>query len=237
MPRAPTTTGAYDYLPKLDKLYDMLQVYELMHQGKINGYLAQGFNPLAAAPNKAKMTAALSKLKFLVIMDPLVTETSEFWRNYGALNDVDPEQDPDGGVSPADDVLRGGRRRARQLGPLAAVALERRRSARRGAHRHGDHGRPVPAPAQAVRERRRRVPGSDPEARPGPTRTRTAPRPKSSRRSIPARRSPISPIRRIRRKIVRKAGEQLAGFGELRDDGSTAAAAGSSAAPGARPAT
>ena len=46
---------AYDYLPKLDKLYDMLQVYELMHQGKMNGYLAQGFNPLAAAPNKAKM--------------------------------------------------------------------------------------------------------------------------------------------------------------------------------------
>jgi formate dehydrogenase major subunit len=27
----------YDYLPKLDKVYDMLQVYELMHQGKFNG--------------------------------------------------------------------------------------------------------------------------------------------------------------------------------------------------------
>ena len=80
---------AFDYLPKLDKVYDMLQTYELMHEGKINGYLAQGFNTLAAAPNKAKMTAALSKLKFLVIMDPLVTETSEFWRNYGAHNDVD----------------------------------------------------------------------------------------------------------------------------------------------------
>src|ERR1700734_2907971 len=81
---------AYDYLPKYDKLYDMLQVYELMHQGKINGYVAQGFNPLAAAPNKAKVTASLSKLKFLVIMDPLATETSEFWRNYGEHNDVDP---------------------------------------------------------------------------------------------------------------------------------------------------
>src|SRR5258708_7956615 len=80
---------AYDYLPKLDKLYDMLEVFERMHQGKSNGYLAQGFNPLAAAPNKAKIPAALSKLKFLVIMDPLATETSEFWRNYGELNDVD----------------------------------------------------------------------------------------------------------------------------------------------------
>ena len=82
----------YDYLPKLDKLYDMLQAFELMNQGQINGYICQGFNPLAAAPNKAKMNAALAKLKFLVIMDPLATETSEFWRNFGEHNEVDPAQ-------------------------------------------------------------------------------------------------------------------------------------------------
>jgi len=82
----------YDYLPKLDKLYDMLQAFELMNQGQINGYICQGFNPLAAAPNKAKMNAALAKLKFLVIMDPLATETSEFWRNFGEHNEVDPVQ-------------------------------------------------------------------------------------------------------------------------------------------------
>ncbi len=80
---------AFDYLPKLDKLYDMLQVYELMSQGKVNGYIAQGFNPLAAAPNKGKLLDGFSKLKFLVIMDPLVTETSEFWRNVGEHNDVE----------------------------------------------------------------------------------------------------------------------------------------------------
>ncbi|TLZ41106.1 MAG: formate dehydrogenase, partial [Gammaproteobacteria bacterium] len=78
---------AYDYLPKLDKGYDMLQTFELMSQGKMNGFICQGFNPLAAAPNKAKMTGGLAKLKFLVIMDPLATETSEFWRNYGEHND------------------------------------------------------------------------------------------------------------------------------------------------------
>ena len=58
----------------------------------MNGYICQGFNPLAAAPNKAKIDAALAKLKFLVIMDPLATETSEFWRNFGEHNDVDPAQ-------------------------------------------------------------------------------------------------------------------------------------------------
>ena len=81
---------AFDWLPKLDKTYDVLQVFELMHQGKMNGYFAQGFNPLNSFPNKAKVSAALAKLKFLVIMDPLATETSEFWQNHGEFNDVDP---------------------------------------------------------------------------------------------------------------------------------------------------
>src|SRR5690625_7163579 len=31
----------------------------------------------------------MSKLKFLVIIDPLETETSEFWKHYGEYNDVD----------------------------------------------------------------------------------------------------------------------------------------------------
>jgi len=81
---------AYDYLPKLDKNYDVLQTFELMGQGRINGYVCQGFNPLASFPHKAKIIGALSKLKFLVSIDPLATETSEFWRNFGPYNDVDP---------------------------------------------------------------------------------------------------------------------------------------------------
>src|SRR5262249_36606518 len=88
----PENRSGYDYLPKLDKDYDMLQSFELMSQGKMNGFICQGFNPLAAAPNKAKMNASFAKLKFLVIMDPLVTETSEFWRNFGEHNDVDPSK-------------------------------------------------------------------------------------------------------------------------------------------------
>ena len=82
----------FDYLPKLDKPYDMLQAYELMNQGKMNGYLCQGFNPLASAPNKGKLINAFSKLKFMVSMDPLETETIAFWQNHGALNDVDPSK-------------------------------------------------------------------------------------------------------------------------------------------------
>jgi formate dehydrogenase major subunit len=81
---------AFDYLPKLDKPYDMMQAFELMHQGKMNGYLCQGFNILASAPDKQKITEALSKLKFLVVMDPLAVETAEFWRPFGEFHQVDP---------------------------------------------------------------------------------------------------------------------------------------------------
>jgi formate dehydrogenase major subunit len=81
---------AYDYLPKIDKPYDMMAVFQLMTEGKMTGYVMQGFNPLASMPNKDKLTEGLSRLKYLVIIDPLVTETSNFWQNRGELNKVDP---------------------------------------------------------------------------------------------------------------------------------------------------
>jgi len=84
---------AYDYLPKLDVPgYDMLRYFDMMYEGKVNGYICQGFNPLLSMPNRAKLTAGLSKLKFLVVIDPLETETSRFWENHGAHNDVDPSK-------------------------------------------------------------------------------------------------------------------------------------------------
>jgi len=82
---------AFHYLPKIDKLYDVLQAFELMNLGKLHGYICQGFNPVGSFPNKKKIIAGLSKLKFLAIIDPLNTETAEFWRNFGEHNDVDSE--------------------------------------------------------------------------------------------------------------------------------------------------
>ena len=82
----------FDWLPKWDKGYDVLQYFEMMAQGKVNGYFCQGFNPVASFPNKNKVVASLSKLKFLVTIDPLNTETSNFWQNHGEFNDVDSSQ-------------------------------------------------------------------------------------------------------------------------------------------------
>jgi len=88
---------AYDWLPKLDvppgamsvASHDVLRVFESMHEGEMNGYFCQGFNPLLSFPNRGKITEALSKLKFLVVMDPLQTETARFWQNHGEYNEVD----------------------------------------------------------------------------------------------------------------------------------------------------
>ena len=80
----------YDWLPKKDAAYDVLAMFDRMYQGKMNGFFCQGFNPLAAVSNKKKVGDGLAKLKYLVIIDPLATETSEFWKNYGEFNEADP---------------------------------------------------------------------------------------------------------------------------------------------------
>ena len=80
----------YQWLTKLDvPNYDIIRMFELMDQGKVNLYFCQGFNPLMAFPDRGKSTRALSKLKLLVTFDPLETETARFWENHGEFNDVD----------------------------------------------------------------------------------------------------------------------------------------------------
>ncbi len=82
---------AYDWLPKLDvPTYDVLRAFDMMFQGKMNGYICQGFNPLMSFPRKNKIRAALGKLKFLVVIDPLQTETARFWQDHGELNPAKP---------------------------------------------------------------------------------------------------------------------------------------------------
>jgi formate dehydrogenase major subunit len=80
----------FDWLPKWDQMYDVLKYFEMMDQGSVNGYICQGFNPVASFPDKNKVVRSLSKLKYLVSIDPLNTETAEFWQNHGDQNDVDP---------------------------------------------------------------------------------------------------------------------------------------------------
>jgi len=84
---------AYDWLPKLDvPVYDIIHAFEMMNNGEIDGYICQGFNPMQAFPDRGKIRRGLGKLKFLVTMDPLDTETSRFWEDFGPQNPSDPSK-------------------------------------------------------------------------------------------------------------------------------------------------
>ena len=64
---------------------------DMMAAGQMNGLFCQGLNILMASPNKAKVATGLAKLKWMVIIDPLQTETARFWENHGEFNNVDPK--------------------------------------------------------------------------------------------------------------------------------------------------
>jgi len=211
---------AYDYLPKLDRLYDMLQVYELMDRGEMTGYICQGFNTLAAAPNKAKMNSALAKLKYLVVIDPLPTDTSEFWKNFGAANDVDPSQiqtevfrlpttvfaEGEGALVNSGRWLQWhwkgadapkGVRTDIEIMTRLYMRLKRMYEEEGGAYPdpilnlHWPYVKEVPTAAELAME--------------------------YNGKALVDLADPSDPSR-----ITRRAGEQIAGFGELRDDGTTA---------------
>ena len=211
---------AYDYLPKLDKLYDMLQTFELMSHGQMNGYICQGFNPLAAAPNKAKMNMSLAKLKFLVVMDPLATETSEFWRNFGQHNDVDPSKiqtevfrlptscfaEEDGALTNSSRWLQWHWKGAEPPGEARSDLRIMGEIFARLRALYVAEGGSYPDPIVKLS-----WPYSNPSS-PGPEELAR----EYSGKALRDLTDPKTPTL-----VVRKAGEQLAGFGELRDDGST----------------
>jgi formate dehydrogenase major subunit len=212
---------AYDWLPKLDKGYDILQVFENMNQGKVNGYICQGFNPLSSAPCKVKVSGSLAKLKFLVTIDPLATETSEFWQNHGEYNDVDPAKiqtevfrlpstcfaEEDGSLVSSSRVLQWHWKAAEPPGDakgdqeiLAGIFLKIREL-------YQKEGGAFPDPILNLTWKHKRVDSPSPEEL-------------AKEFSGKALKDVTDP--KDATKVLVKAGEQLNGFAELRDDGSTA---------------
>jgi formate dehydrogenase major subunit len=218
---------AYDFIPKRDGAYDVLAIFDRMFQGKMNGFVCQGFNPLAAVPNKKKLGTALSKLKFLVIMDPLKTETAEFWKNHGEFNNVDPAQIQT-------EVFRL---------PASCFAEDPGSFTNSGRVIQW-HGKAIDPPGEAktdreimsslfvkIRELYKKDGGAFPDAIQALTwgySNPTNPAPEEVLREINGRAladvmSPPDPKNpKEPPKVLVKAGEQLPGFAMLRDDGSTA---------------
>ena len=71
----------YDWLPKLGDAENQSWgfFFDRMHTGGIDGLISFGMNPVANGPNTAKMIAALSKLKWMIVAENFETETAAFW--------------------------------------------------------------------------------------------------------------------------------------------------------------
>jgi len=72
----------YDWLPKVEEGADHSwgTFFDQMHAGKMEGLISFGMNPVANGPNTPKMIRALSKLKWLIVAENFETETAAFWR-------------------------------------------------------------------------------------------------------------------------------------------------------------
>ncbi len=161
-PRPRRTTGASTSCPRSTRRYDILQVFELMYQGKMNGYICQGFNPLASFPNKAKLDRGAVQAEVPGHHRPAGHRDLRVLEEPRRVQRRRSGQDPDRGLPAPLHLLRRGGRLAGQQRPLAAVALEGRRAARRGQGRPGDHRRALPARCASCTRRR---------AAPSPTRS------------------------------------------------------------------
>jgi formate dehydrogenase major subunit len=71
----------YHNLPKLepDADHSWARIFDRMYRGEVKGLLSFGMNPVANGPNSEKMIAALGKLEWLIVAECFETETSSFW--------------------------------------------------------------------------------------------------------------------------------------------------------------
>jgi formate dehydrogenase major subunit len=210
----------YDWLPKIDGAYDTLALFEKMHQGKINGFVCQGFNPLASVSNKKKVGDALAKLKYLVVIDPLATDTSEFWKPYGEFNEADPSKIQT-------EVFR----------LPAALFAEQSGSYTNSGRVIQWHWKAADGPGETkddidiiagiflkLKEMYAKDGGKFPDAIMGltwPYRIANKPSPEELLMEISGKALGDVFDPKDATKVIAKAGEQLAGFAQLRDDGST----------------
>jgi len=212
----------YDWLPKKEAAYDVLALFEQMDQGRMHGFVCQGFNPLASVPHKSKVSGALAKLKYLVVIDPLATETAEFWKNHGALNDVKPETiqtemfrlpatcfaEQDGSFTNSSRVIQwhwkgadGPGDSLSDLDILSGVFVRLRAL-------YAKDGGAFPEPMLNLT---------------WPYRIAHQPSPEEITMEMSGKALADVTDLKDTTKVLAKAGEQLAGFAQLRDDGSTAA--------------
>ena len=79
----PDNDFAYDHLGKTDADVTWLSIWDHARQGRLEGFIALGFNPLLAGPDVPRLLDAMSRLKWMVVIDPFMLDSAEFWKAPG----------------------------------------------------------------------------------------------------------------------------------------------------------
>ncbi len=78
---------AFDFLPKVDRNYSWVNIWDDMYRGNVKGLFAFGMNGVAIGPDSKKNIDALKKADWLVVGEIYPDETSEFWKSPGITSD------------------------------------------------------------------------------------------------------------------------------------------------------
>jgi formate dehydrogenase major subunit len=94
----------YEWLPKVDGNYSWMYIFDDMYRGSSTrvggkepgpeGFITFGMNPVGLGPNSKKMVAALSKLKWMVVVENVETETARFWNAPKEYGGAEPSKIP-----------------------------------------------------------------------------------------------------------------------------------------------
>ncbi|HVH88001.1 MAG TPA: formate dehydrogenase-N subunit alpha [Terriglobales bacterium] len=79
---------ALHYLPKIDRRYSWIELFDRMYNGEVKGLFAFGMNAVMIGPDSKKNVDALKKADWLVVCEIYPDETSEFWKYPG----ITPEE-------------------------------------------------------------------------------------------------------------------------------------------------
>ncbi len=74
---------AFDYVPKPGQNSSWMSIFDQALKGKMEGVILSGMTAASIGPDANQVQQALSNLKWLVVMDPLPTTSSEFWHAPG----------------------------------------------------------------------------------------------------------------------------------------------------------
>ena len=75
---------AFNFIPKPAANSSWMSIFDQALKGKMEGVILSGMTATSIGPDVNQVMKALANLKWLVVMDPLPTTSSEFWRAPGA---------------------------------------------------------------------------------------------------------------------------------------------------------